>query len=79
MELLKFLSQYDSTIKDHLNKVTTQHQQLAAKFSEKPGPIGHGSRIRFPSNDSQNKLVSVIGSEISTEIVQGLKIAGHGH
>ena len=40
LKILKFLSQYDSTIQQHLEKVTTQHQQLATKRSEKPGPIG---------------------------------------
>ena len=38
LELLKFLSQYDSTIKEHLEKGTTKHQQPATKRSEKPGP-----------------------------------------
>ena len=73
LELLKFLSPYDSTIKEHLQKVTTEQQQLAAKCSEKPGPIGPGSRLTFLSNDSQNKLISVIGSETSAEIIRRIK------
>ena len=65
---MKFLSECDSTIKEHLEKATAQHQQLATKRSEKSGLIGRGSRLTVISNDSQNKLILVIGTEISTEV-----------
>ena len=64
LEALKFLSMYDPTMQQHLSNVQARQCRLAGK-----GRRGRGSHLNFMSNDTQNKLVSIISQQITKTIV----------
>lgn len=67
------MSEYDAATKDHLSKVTTMHTKVSELQAGKQGAKGRGSKLTFLSNDSQNKLIRIIGEEITSEVVQKIK------
>ena len=70
LEALKYLADYDMTIRRHLEKVRQKQELLASKDGGAKGAKGRGSKLTFLSNDSQNTLVAVIGNEIASKIVR---------
>ena len=70
LEALKYLADYDMTIRRHLEKVRQKQELLASKNGGAKGAKGRGSKLTFLSNDSQNTLVAVIGNEIASKIVK---------
>ena len=70
---LKFLSSYDSTIYNHLEKAKESQLTSSTKVGGKRGAKGRGSKISFLSNDSQNNLIKIIGGEICERIVNMIK------
>ena len=73
LELLKLMSEYDATTKDHLSKVTAMHKKVPEQRGGKQGAKGRGSKLMFLSKDSQNKLIRIIGEEITSEVVEKVK------
>ena len=73
LELLKLMSEYDATTKDHLSKVTAIHRKVPEQRGGKRGAKGRGSKLTFLSKDSQNKLIRIIGEEITSEVVEKVK------
>ena len=73
LELLKLMSEYDATTKDHLSKVTAMHKKVPEQRGGKQGAKGRGSKLTFLSKDSQNKLIRIIGEEITSEVVEKVK------
>ena len=66
---------YDQTIAYHLEKVEVEYQKLEERNAntekgDKRRKAGPGSKITFLSNDTQNKLIEIIATEIVSEIVQ---------
>ena len=73
METLKLLSQYDQPINEHLEKVCNhqeEHSKTDISNKDGKGVKGCGWWLTFLSNDIQNKLISIIGKEIASVIVQ---------
>ena len=68
LELLKYLSLHDVTIRDHLEKVCKKHEEMR-KSQTKKGK-GRGSKLTFLSNKTQNNVIDVIGKEITSELVK---------
>ena len=68
LELLKYLSLYDVTIRDHLEKVRKKHEEMR-KSQTKKGK-GQGSKLTFLSNKTQNNVIDVIGKEITSELIK---------
>ena len=66
LEILKYLALYDVTMQKHLCDV--KEAQL-----EQHGRRGRGSKLTFLSNDTQNKLVSIISHQISQNIVKAIE------
>ena len=67
LELLKLLSQYDTTMKDHLEKVI-HCQDKRSPSRELQKVKGRGSKLTFLSNRTQNKIIDTISSAIKGEI-----------
>ena len=67
LELLKLLSQYDTIMKDHLEKVI-QSQDKRSPSRELQKVKGRGSKLTFLSNRTQNKIIDIISSAIKGEI-----------
>ena len=73
LETLKLLSQYDQPINEHLEKVRfhqEEHSKTNISNKNGKGVKGRGSWLTFLSNDIQNKIINIIGKEISSVIVQ---------
>ena len=70
LEALDYLSTYDVTIDNHLEKVRKQQVLLKGRDGEKRGAKGWGAKLTFLSNDTQNNAINIIGKEISSEIVK---------
>ena len=68
MEALKYLADYDMTIRNHLQKVQQKQELPASKDGGAKGVKGRGSKLTFLSNDSHNTLVAVFGNEIASKI-----------
>ena len=68
LELLKLLSQHDTTIKDHLEKVKQSQEKICPSSEEVPKLKGRGSKLTFLSNRTQNKMIDIVSSAIKTEI-----------
>ena len=68
LELLKLLSQYDNTMKDHLEKVKQSQEKNFPSSEEVPKLKGRGSKLTFLSNRTQNKMIDIISSAIKGEI-----------
>ena len=68
LELLKLLSQYDTTIKDHLEKVKQSQEKICPSSEEVPKLKGRGSKLTFLSNRTQNKMIDIVSSAIKTEV-----------
>ena len=66
LESLNYLSAYDATTANHLEKVGDQQAMTKRRKGGKKGAKGHGSKLTFLSNDTQNNLISIIGKEISS-------------
>ena len=64
LEALKFLSIYDPTMQQHLSNVQARQCRLTGKSRR-----GRGSHLNFLSNDTQNKLVSIISQQTTKTIV----------
>ena len=67
LELLKYLSIYDVTIHDHLEKVCKKHEEMRKSQTKKVK--GRGSKLTFLSNKTQENIIDVIGKEITSELV----------
>ena len=66
---------FGSTIAHHLAKIEVEHQTLEERRAntekgDKRRKAGRGSKLTFSSNDTQNKLIEIIGTEMVSEIVQ---------
>ena len=77
LEVLKLLSSYDVTIRDHFEKFRKEHEALALATARSQSGAsatkkvkGRGSKITFLSNKTQNNVIDVIGKEITLEIVK---------
>ena len=68
LELLKYLSIYDVTIRDHLEKVRKNHEEMRKSQTKKVN--GRSSKLTFLSNKTQNNVIDVIGKEITSELVK---------
>ena len=68
LELLKHLSIYDVTIRDHLEKVRKKDKEMRKSQTKKVK--GRGSKLTFLSNKTQNNVIDVIGKEITSELVK---------
>ena len=68
LELLKYLSIYDVTIRDHLEKVCKKHEEMQKSQTKKVK--GWGSKLTFLSNKTQNNVIDIIGKEITSELVK---------
>ena len=68
LELLKLLAKYDDKINAHLHKV-----EAGQKKSRSQKEKGRGSKITFLSDKSQNKLIGIIGDQITTVIVEKIQ------
>ena len=76
LEVLKLLSAYDITIRDHLEKVRKQHEAVAvgsSSWHSTKAVKGRGSKITFLSNKTQNNVIDVIGKEITSETVKRIQ------
>ena len=60
LETLKLLGKYDNKISQYLVRYHLHHEALAQKPK---GPKGRGSTLKFLSNNSQNKLINIIGEQ----------------
>lgn len=70
LESLNYLSIYDVTIDNHLEKVRNQQALLRRRKGGKKGAKGRGSKLTFLSNDTQNNVINIIGKEIASQIVK---------
>jgi hypothetical protein len=69
LESLNYLSTYDITTANHLEKVRNQ-QAMSRRKGGKKGAKGRGSKLTFLSNDTQNNVINIIGREIASQIVK---------
>ena len=78
LEVLKMLGSYDERIGAHLRKVKEDHKHVKIQSQKvKKKKKGPGSKITFLSNKSQNKLISIIGDQITNIIIDiCLKVLG---
>ena len=72
LELLKLLGKYDSKVGEHLRKVEKEHKKLKAQ-KVKGKKRGRGSKITFLSHNSQEKLIKIIGNQITRVIARKIK------
>ena len=70
LESLNYLSAYDATTANHLEKVRHQQAMTKRRKGGKKGAKGRGSKLTFLSNDTQNNLINIIGKEIASQIVK---------
>ena len=70
LESLSYLSPYDITTANHLEKVKNQQAMSKRSKGGKKGAKGRGSKLTFLSNDTQNNLINIIGREIASQIVK---------
>ena len=70
LESLYYLSPYDITTANHLEKVKNQQAMSKRRKGGKKGAKGRGSKLTFLSNDTQNNLINIIGREIASQIVK---------
>ena len=68
LQILQLLGKYDEKIDSHLQKV--KHDQAKSRAQKKKG---RGSKVTFMSDKSQNKLIRMIGDQITTVIVEMIK------
>ena len=74
LEVLKCLSTYDVTIRDHLETVRENHKLREAKQKVATQKVkGRGAKLTFLSNRTQNNVIDVIGEEITSEIVKRIR------
>ena len=74
LEVLKMLGSYDERISAHLRKVKEDHEHVKIQSQKaKKKKKGRGSKITFLSNNSQNKLISIIGDQITNIIIEKIK------
>lgn len=73
LEALKYLSKYDSTTENHLEKAKIDQEMLDARQASKRGAKGRGSKLTFLSKTSQNAVINIIGEEIATETVKMIR------
>lgn len=78
--VLEFLSIYDLTIRNHLEKVRQQQEleksaelKVKGKCNKATKAKGRGSKLTFLSNRTQNNVIDVIGKEIKCAIVKQIK------
>ena len=76
----EFLSIYDPTIRNDLEKVCQQQElekspelKVKGKRSKATKAKGRGSKLTFLSNRTQNNVIDVIGKEIKCAIVKQIK------
>ncbi|CAB3976750.1 Hypothetical predicted protein [Paramuricea clavata] len=77
--VLEFLSIYDATIRDHLEKVRQQQKSenstgstVKRKGTRVKKARGWGSKLTFLSNRTQNKVIDVIGKLVKSAIVKSI-------
>ena len=68
LESLNYLSAYDVTIENHLEKVRNQQALSRTRKGGNKGAKGRGSKLTFLSNDMQNNVINIIGREITSQI-----------
>ena len=74
LEVLKMVGSYDERIGAHLRKVKEDHEHVKIQLQKvKKKRKGRGSKITFLSNKSQNKLISIIGDQITNIIIEKIK------
>ena len=67
LKILKLLGKYADKVDEHLRKVEKEHEKIQAQKGKKRG---RGSKITFLSHNSQEKLINVIGDQITGVIDQ---------
>ena len=70
LESLNYLSAYDVTTANHLEKVRNQQAMTKRRKCGKKGAKGRGSKLTFLSNNTQNNFINIIGKEIASQIVK---------
>ena len=70
LESLNYLSAYDATTANRLEKVRNQQAMTKRRKGGKKGAKGRGSKQTFLSNDTQNNLINIIGKEKASQIVK---------
>ena len=70
LESLNYLSAYDVTTANHLEKVRNQQAMTKRRKGGEKGAKGRSSKLTFLSNNTQNNLINIIGKEIASQIVK---------
>ena len=70
LESLNYLSAYDVTTANHLEKVRNQQAMTKRRKGGGKGAKGRSSKLTFLSNNTQNNLINIIGKEIASQIVK---------
>ena len=71
LEILQLLGKYDERLDSHLKKVKNEHVKIKKKA--KKGKKGRGSKVTFLSKNTQNRLIDIIGNQITEVIVEQIK------
>ena len=71
LESLNYLSAYDVTTANHLEKVRNQQAMTKRRKGGEKGAKGRSSKLTFTSaTNTQNNLINIIGKEIASQIVK---------
>ncbi len=77
LELIKLLSESDSVLKCHLEKIYSKSVIQKKKFeNSKKKKSGRGNLVTFLSKTTVNKIIQIIGNEIKYLIANDIKKAG---
>lgn len=74
LEILRTASQHDVLLQNHLDKCV-EKAEIVGRSSDS-GPVGRGSAVSFLSKTTVNKLIHIIGSEMTKMICEDVKKAG---
>ena len=72
LDSLNYLSAYDVTTANHLEKVRNQQAMTKRRKRGKKVLKRRGSKLTFLSNNTQNNLINIIGKEIASQIVKDI-------
>ena len=64
LEALKYLADYDMTIRRHLEKVRQKQELLATKDGGAKGAKGRGSKLTFLSNDPRTPWLQSLETKL---------------
>ena len=76
LELLKLIAEYDKCSRNHF-KTIQKPQQLSFSYkqtNERPKVLGRQSKFTFHSNDSQNKMIDMIGTATKKKISSSIEV-----